>query len=100
MVNKYYLTNKAKSDLEHIFNYIAIDLQNTEAALSLISHFERKFNNLLQFPEAYPVIESVILDLRDIRKCIMNKYLIAYRINHTNKSVEIIRVIYQRENYL
>jgi toxin ParE1/3/4 len=100
MENRFVLLPKAKEDLENIFSYIAIELVNPEAALNLVDKFETKFNELLLFPLSYPLIKSKLIFQIDLRKCIVQNYIIVYFYNEIEKLVEIIRVIYSKVDYL
>jgi len=100
MENRFVLLPKAQEDLENIFSYIAIELVNPEAASNLIDKFDDKFNELLLFPLSYPLIESKLIFQIDLRKCIVQNYIIVYFYNEKDKLVEIIRVIYSRVDYL
>lgn len=91
---------KAKEDLQNIFSYIAIELVNPQAASNQIDKFEDKYNELLVFPLAYPIIESKFIFQIDLRKCIVQNYMIVYFYNEKDKLIEIIRVIYSRVDYL
>ena len=100
MENRFVLLPKAQEDLENIFSYIAIELVNPEAASNLIDKFETKFNELLLFPLSYPLIKSKLIFQIDLRKCIVQNYIIVYFCNEIEKLVEIIRVIYSKVDYL
>ncbi|PKK97461.1 MAG: hypothetical protein CVV58_01115 [Tenericutes bacterium HGW-Tenericutes-3] len=78
MENRYVLFPKAKEDLENIFYYIAIELVNQEAASDLIDKFESKFKELLLFPLSYPLVDSELIYEINLRKCIVENYIILY----------------------
>lgn len=100
MENRLVLLPKAQEDLENIFSYIAIELVNKQAASNLIDTFETKFNELLLFPLSYPLIKSKLIFQIDLRKCIVQNYIIVYFYNEIEKLVEIIRVMYSKVDYL
>ena len=100
MENKVVLFPKAKSDLENIFKYIASNLVNTEAALKLISEFEIKFDELVLFPKAYPLIDNPKLEDKNLRKCLVENFLIVYRYIERSTTIEIVRVIHIKEDVL
>ena len=100
MVNSYILYSKARDDLENIFEYISEELKNKDSALKLINRFEDKFLSLISFPYAYPVINNSNLDKDDLRKCFIDNFLIIYFVNTNIKQIEIVRVVYQRTDYL
>jgi toxin ParE1/3/4 len=99
MENNYILFPKAKEDLENVFKYISIDLANPEAAMKLISKFEVKFKELTFFPNSHPIMENELLLNKRLRKCKVDNFLIVYLYDEINKVVEIVRVIYGRQDY-
>ena len=100
MVNRYLLSNSAKEDLDNIFSYISKELINVESALNLINRFEEKFVSIISFPYSYPVIHDTNLERDDLRKCFIDNYLIIYLVNIKLERIEIVRVVYQRVDYL
>ena len=100
MANNYIVFPKAQQDLENIFRYISIDLSNLEAAMALIEKFEDKFNELTLFPKACSLIENETLILKNLRKCIVDNFLVIYLYNEMEAVVEIVRVIYGRQDYI
>ncbi len=99
MVSRFLLSNKAKEDLENLFQYISIELTNLESATSLIIKLEDKFQSLLEFPYAYPLIENDKLEMENLRKTRVDNFLVVYYVNEEKNHIEIIRVIYQRHDY-
>ena len=100
MASNYIVFPKAQQDLENIFRYISIDLSNPEAAKLLIEKFEDKFNELTLFPKAYPFIEKEGLIVKNLRKCIVDNFLVIYLYNEKKIVVEIVRVVYGRQDYI
>lgn len=80
--------------------YITNNLKNPEGAWKLIVSFENKLNSVLSFPHAYPVIFDSKLEIDGLRKCPLGNYLIIYHINEGLEQVEVVRVVYQREDFL
>jgi toxin ParE1/3/4 len=97
MGNRLLLLPKAQRDLENIFSYIAIQLMNPEAASNLIEKIEDKFNELLTYPFSCPKIENRIDTHFDLRKCIVDRYIIVYFVRE--QLIEIVRVIHSRTDY-
>ncbi len=98
MASKYLLFPKAKEDLEAIFSYISIELVNPEAALKLINKFESKFQELLDFPKAYPRIENPGVQQHNLRKCSVENFLIVYFHNEKSDIIEIVRVLHTKKD--
>ncbi|MCK5761873.1 MAG: type II toxin-antitoxin system RelE/ParE family toxin, partial [Candidatus Izimaplasma sp.] len=100
MVNKYIVYQDAVEDFNQIVQYITYSLKNQEGAIKLIQLFESKLDLIMSFPDSYPIIYDSKLESSDLRKCKMDNYLIIYILNQELEQIEIVRVIYQREDYL
>ena len=100
MVNKYIVYQDAVEDFDQIIQYITYSLKNPEGAMKLIQLFESKLHSIMSFPNSYPIIYNSKLELSDLRKCKMGNYLIIYILNQELAQIEIVRIIYQREDYL
>lgn len=91
--NNFYLSNKAKSDLENIFYYVSEDLLNPERALKLMDEINQKFDHIIEFPFSYPIIEDAKINRSNLRKCLLHNYQIIYYFNESKNQIEIVRVI-------
>lgn len=100
MVSKYILYREAANDLESIVSYISMELSNPEAAMGVLDKIEQRFQDLMNFPYLYPLIESKKLIVEGVRKSVIDNYVIVYLINEKKNQIEIIRVMYYREDYL
>lgn len=89
----------AKQDIEHIFQYIAITLQNKTAAQNLAVKIKKSIDNLQDFPFAYSVYQAAGLLQKEYRKIVVQSYLIFYWVDEATKTVTISRVIYAKRNY-
>lgn len=87
----------ARLDMEQIFDYIAVDLCNSSAALGQINDFEKAFENVCIFPESCPCINNEYVKDKSLRKLVVNNYIAFYRIK--NDEVQVIRVLYGMCNY-
>ena len=94
------LTDKAKEELEEIYNYISKSLISETAAISIMQKIENKILNLTKIPESYSIIEPYIQTNEKYRKLIINNYIVVYRIDYDNNKVYVIRIIYGKRNYL
>jgi toxin ParE1/3/4 len=81
------LSRSARSDIEDIVRYISIDDPNQALRFGqfLIQHTK----TLGQFPERGRVVPE--LQDESIREIIVRAYRVVYRLNHTGRSVEVIR---------
>ena len=81
------LSRSAQSDIEDIIRYISID--NPGQALRFGRFLIYHAKGLAQFPERGRVVPE--FDDDSIRELIVRSYRIIYRLNHNQRSVEIIR---------
>ena len=91
-------SKEAKEDLVGIKQYIKYNLQEPETAQKLISKIKNEINNLKHNPKIYSIIDDDIIKKFEIRKLIVNNYIIFYRIKNDN--IEIVRIMYERRNWI
>ena len=102
MNNKYkiIIEKYAQEDLENIYNYIKDDLVNTDAAVKLLNKFIDKFETISMFPDSSPLLDNEYISNKNIRKLLVDKYIAFYEVDHSNKEVKIIRILYGMMNYI
>ena len=91
-------SKEAKEDLIGIKQYIKYNLQEPETANKLTSKIRKSIKTLKDNPEIYAIIDDDIIRKLEIRKLIVDNYIIFYRIK--NDSIEIVRIMYGRRNWI
>ncbi len=91
-------SKESKEDLVGIKQYIKYNLQEPEIAQKLISKIRNEINNLKHNPKIYSIIDDDIIKKLEIRKLIVDNYIIFYRIKNDN--IQIVRVMYGRRNWI
>ena len=98
MKNKILYTDEARCDLDSIWDYIALDLQNQQAAERLVNKIMDRVDQLEDFAESGMLLSSISEVIGEERFLVCENYLIFY---HTGKSVVTVdRVLYGRRDYL
>ena len=98
MKNKIVYTDEARCDLDSIWDYIALDLQNQQAAERLVNKIMDRVDQLEDFAESGMLLSSISEVIGEERFLVCENYLIFY---HTGKSVVTVdRVLYGRRDYL
>ena len=98
MKNKILYTDEARCDLDSIWDYIALDLQNQQAAERLVSKIMDRVEQLEDFAESGMLLSAISEVIGEERFLVCENYLIFY---HTGKSaVTVDRVLYGRRDYL
>lgn len=91
-------SKESKQDLIGIKQYIKYNLQEPEIAKKLISKIRKEINSLKDNPEVYAIIDDDIIKKLEIRKLIVDNYIVFYRIKDNN--IQIVRVMYGRRNWI
>jgi len=88
------LSQKAKQDIDDLFDYVAFELRNGDAAEKTMRSMLDAFENLEYFPRMCPIYKG------GYRKCIIRKRIVAlYKIDETRKEIKIERVFHTLRNY-
>lgn len=96
--NAFQFTDAAKEDLDNTLSYISKELCNPIAAKNLFEKIEKKIDMICDFPESCPVVENEFVVRKDIRKSIVDNYIIYYIFEEDKKIISILRIVYGRRN--
>ena len=91
-------SKESKQDLIGIKQYIKYNLQEPEITKKLISKIRKEINSLKDNPEVYAIIDDDIIKKLEIRKLIVDNYIVFYRVKDNN--IQIVRVMYGRRNWI
>ena len=91
-------SKEAKEDLIGIKQYIKYNLQEPETESKLISKIRMSIKSLKDNHEIFAIIDDDIIRKLEIRKLIVDNYIVFYRIK--NDSIEIVRIMYGRRNWI
>lgn len=91
-------SEEAKIDLIGIKKYIKYNLQEPNIAERLINKLTKAIENIKNNPEIYAIIDDEFIKKLEIRKVIIDNYIVFYRIK--NNTVQIVRILYGRRNWM
>lgn len=91
-------SQEAKKDLIDIKKYIKYNLQEPNIAKKLITKIRKSIDSLKDNPKIYSAIDDELIKRLEIRKLIVDNYIIFYRIKEN--TIQIVRVIYARRNWI
>lgn len=97
---KVIMSNQAEKELSNIVTYISSVLLEPNIARNLLKKLTDAINNLETFPEKFSIISDEYSLRENIRKCIVDNYIIVYRIDSKNKRVEISHIYYPRRDWM
>ena len=94
------ITSKARSEIENIFDYIASELKNKNAAIRLKNKIKKNIRSLKKMPQRFAEIEKKN-NLNNIyRRIVVDNYVILYTVNEKEKLVYIAHIYYGKTDYL
>ena len=94
------LTERAKEELNEVYDYIANSLLAENSADKLYKKIMNDVLRLEDFPESCSIIERYKDSRYQYRKLIINNYIAVYRVDKENKKVYIVRIVYGGRNYI
>jgi addiction module RelE/StbE family toxin len=100
MKYKVILSDSFKKDLQSISDYIAFTLCNKKAAAELVELTKSEIASLADFPNSCPLCSIPRLATKNIRKLIIKNFIVLYRSEIKKKEVQVIRMVYGRQNYV
>lgn len=98
MKNKIHYTEKARRDLDDIWDYIVSELKNRTAAERIILKIADDIDQLESFAGLGKRLEGAPRDHSDYRFLVTGNYLSFYRVDGSDIYVD--RVIYGKRDYL
>lgn len=93
-------TEKADNQLRDLIYYIADDSGNVDVALKYLGKLEKAMMRLSEFPESGSTPRYAILRKQGYKVLIVEKQLVFYKIDNTNKVVTIYAVVDCRQEYM
>jgi len=91
------ISQRARTDLENIYQYISEVLLNPKAADDLMDHFFKSFKNICSFPYSCEAINNEFVKDHSLRKLLVNNYIAFYRAK--DKQIQIVRILFGMSDY-
>lgn len=98
MENKINYSPESLQDLDDIWDYIAMELGNPDAAMNVVDNIMDTIDKLQDFSEIGTRLSSIAGIENDYRFLVCSNYLAFYRTNSQN--VYIDRILYNKRDYL
>ena len=93
-----YYSEKARNDLQSIYEYIAYELLVPETAANQVRNLTQAARSLENMPFRHPVYDFEPWKSKGIRTVTVGNYLLFYLPSEDEKRVNIVRVIYGGRN--
>lgn len=98
MKNKIHYTEESRRDLDEIWDYIVLELQNPSAAERIVGRIMDDVDRLEDYAEIGAPLSSIADVDSDYRFLVTESYLTFYRVYGSDVYVD--RVLYGRRDYL
>jgi plasmid stabilization system protein ParE len=98
MAYDYCFTGIAEQDVDDIFHYIAIELDNPIAASAFMKRLEKAIDEITSFPKCGSPLDNEYVSVKDIRKLPLSNYLLYYRFDEASQKVVILRILYGKRD--
>lgn len=93
-------TDKAEDQLREIIFYIADDSGDINIALRYLDKIQDSINRLKEFPNQGSIPRYSILKKQGYRVMVVEKYLIFYKVDESEKKVIIYSIVDARREYI
>lgn len=93
-------SKNAQNDLKDIIHYIKYKLQEPNIAKKISLKIKEKIMTLSHSPYLYAIVHDNHLEKLELRKLIVDNYIIFYRIKENDNLVQIVRIMYGRRNWI
>ena len=95
---RYKLTERAAADLDEIVSYIAVQLDNRQAASIFLDKLRSAISEACAFPESGALAANEFLLSSNIRKKLIGSYVLYYVPDMQAKTIYVLRILYGRRN--
>ncbi len=96
--NTFLFTDTAEKDLDDTLSYISKELCNPIAAKNLFFKIGETIDRICDFPESCPLVENEYVVSKDIRKAVIDNYIMYYAFEEDSHNISILRIVYGRRN--
>lgn len=94
----YVLTESAEADIDEVFDYIAGELVNPDAASAFADELEEKLEEICKTPKAGRPVHNPYLKRDDVRRVLVKNYIAYYLIDEEKANIVVLRVVYSRRD--
>lgn len=95
-----HITQKAELDISEAADYIEFQLMNPDAADGLLDKIDAEISTLSSMPQKHQLVDDPVLNSIGIRFILVNNYIVFYIIDEPEKTVHIIRFLYQKRDWM
>ena len=100
MVSEYSVqfTDKSLSDLDEITGYLVENFGQLTAAKRLIDEVEKELQLVCRYPQSGSLVVNEYIHRNDIRKLVIEKYLLYYYADIEKEKIVVLRFVYGKRD--
>lgn len=91
-------SKESKKDLIEIKDYLKNNLQEPKIAQNLVDKIISEIRKLKNNPRKYAIIDEEIIKKFEIRKLLIDNYIVFYRVKE--QYIQIVRIMYGKRNWI
>lgn len=89
-----------QNQLSNILFYIDSTLQNPISSKEFYPKIINSLENIKIFPRLYPKIKSKKYLEKELRKLVIDKYVIIYEVDDLHEKINLLHIFHSSQNYL
>ncbi|MBC7765913.1 MAG: type II toxin-antitoxin system RelE/ParE family toxin [Hyphomonadaceae bacterium] len=97
---KIVLAQSAEQDLNAILDYIGMQLKEPKTAIEQYNRIKEKILSLSDMPTRICLVNDHYLAVKGYRKMLVDNYIIFFRLNEQDTTVEIVRIVHGKRNWV
>lgn len=100
MASDYFLqfTEKALSDLDEITDYLINTLGQRSAAQRFVDQIDQETQMICRYPESGTLVLNEFVKYSNIRKLVIEKYVLYYISDGENQRITVLRIAYGKRD--
>ena len=96
----YKFTPQVKKDIDQAIDYIVNELGDVNAAKKLFGDILKTIERICLFPESCEAVDNKLIKNKNVRRALVNNYLLFYILDYKNSAIIFIRFIYGRRSII
>lgn len=97
---KVFMTQPAADDLKGIAAYIANELREPFIAKKLVGRIKEAVMSLTEMPARHSLVADEKLAIQEIRKIMVDRYIVFYAVSEKDATVTVVRILYGRRDWV
>ncbi len=95
---KIFMLAPALENYEEIVRYLALELKNPAAAMSLVKRMDEGLDRVARFPFSCPTCLTAHKMKHEYRKLLVNNFIVLYWVDEENRAVMVEQIVYARRD--